>query len=101
MEKMSYLCTRKPNVKTVVIAFSPKAARRVSAHNCLYGMKRVVSIVIMLVAFVTLEAQPGGDAVVSKPQRPKVGVTLSGGGAKGAAHIGVLKYLEEIGIPVD
>ena len=34
-------------------------------------------------------------------QRPKVGLALSGGGAKGAAHIGVLKYLEEIGIPVD
>ena len=31
---------------------------------------------------------------------PKVGLVLSGGGAKGAAHIGVLKYMEEIGIPV-
>lgn len=30
----------------------------------------------------------------------KVGIVLSGGGAKGAAHIGVLKYMEEIGIPV-
>ena len=36
-----------------------------------------------------------------RPPRPKVGVVLGGGGAKGAAHIGVLKYLEEIGIPVD
>lgn len=27
--------------------------------------------------------------------RPKVGLVLSGGGAKGAAHIGVLKYIEE------
>ena len=35
------------------------------------------------------------------PPRPKVGVVFGGGGAKGAAHIGVLKYLEEIGIPVD
>lgn len=34
-------------------------------------------------------------------QRPKIGIALSGGGAKGAAHIGVLKYLEEIGIPID
>lgn len=33
--------------------------------------------------------------------RPKVGLVLSGGGAKGAAHIGVLKYIEEIGIPID
>jgi NTE family protein len=33
--------------------------------------------------------------------RPKIGVVLSGGGAKGLAHIGVLKVLEEAGIPVD
>ena len=33
--------------------------------------------------------------------RPKVGLVLSGGGAKGAAHIGVIKYLEEAGIPID
>ena len=32
---------------------------------------------------------------------PRVGLTLGGGGAKGAAHIGVLKYLEEQGIPID
>lgn len=34
-------------------------------------------------------------------QRPKVGLALSGGGAKGLAHIGVLKVLEEAGIEVD
>lgn len=32
---------------------------------------------------------------------PKVGLVLSGGGAKGAAHIGVIKYIEEAGIPID
>ncbi|MCV5391635.1 patatin-like phospholipase family protein, partial [Escherichia coli] len=32
---------------------------------------------------------------------PKVAVVLAGGGAKGAAHIGVLKALEEMHIPVD
>ncbi|MDR2468953.1 MAG: patatin-like phospholipase family protein [Tannerella sp.] len=31
----------------------------------------------------------------------KVGLVLSGGGAKGAAHIGVIKALEEYGIPID
>lgn len=34
-------------------------------------------------------------------ERPKVGLVLSGGGAKGAAHVGVLKILEEHHIPVD
>ncbi|MEF1285031.1 patatin-like phospholipase family protein [Vibrio sp. M250220] len=33
--------------------------------------------------------------------RPKVAVVLAGGGAKGAAHIGVLKALEELRVPVD
>ena len=33
--------------------------------------------------------------------RPRVGIVLSGGGAKGMAHIGALKVIEEAGIPVD
>ena len=33
--------------------------------------------------------------------RPTVGLVLSGGGARGGAHVGVLKYLEEQRIPVD
>ena len=35
------------------------------------------------------------------PQRPKIGLVLSGGGARGVAHIGVLKVLEDMRIPVD
>ena len=34
-------------------------------------------------------------------ERKKVGLVLGGGGAKGVAHIGVLKVLEEAGIPID
>ncbi|GAA3759540.1 patatin-like phospholipase family protein [Flavobacterium ginsengiterrae] len=34
-------------------------------------------------------------------KRPKIGLVLSGGGAKGFAHIGVLKVLEEAGIKID
>lgn len=33
--------------------------------------------------------------------RPKIGLALSGGGARGGAHVGVLKTLEELGVPVD
>lgn len=33
--------------------------------------------------------------------RPTVALVLSGGGAKGAAHVGVIEYIEELGIPVD
>ena len=34
-------------------------------------------------------------------ERPKVGLVLSGGAAHGLAHIGVIKYLEELGIKID
>jgi NTE family protein len=37
----------------------------------------------------------------SQKGRPKVAVVLSGGGAKGVAHIGALKVIEEAGIPID
>ncbi len=40
------------------------------------------------------------DAHAAK-RRKKVGVVLSGGGAKGVAHIGALKVIEEAGIPID
>ena len=33
--------------------------------------------------------------------RPMVGLVLSGGGARGAAHIGVIRRLEELRIPID
>jgi NTE family protein len=36
-----------------------------------------------------------------KINRPKIGLVLSGGGAKGFAHIGVLKVLEQAGVKVD
>jgi len=34
-------------------------------------------------------------------ERPSVGLALSGGGARGAAHVGVLRVIEQMGIPVD
>ena len=35
------------------------------------------------------------------PARPRIGLVLSGGGARGFAHIGVLKVLNELNVPVD
>lgn len=58
-------------------------------------MKKIYSLFLMLLAMQlsaqTQEVQP----------RPKVGLVLSGGGAKGFAHIGVLKVLEKAGVKID
>ena len=48
-------------------------------------------------AAVAQQPEPGAEA----PTRPEVGLVLSGGGARGGAHIGVLKALEELRVPVD
>ena len=42
-----------------------------------------------------------GDQLRTGESRPKIGLVLSGGGARGVAHIGVLKALEKARIPVD
>ncbi|PTQ88495.1 patatin-like phospholipase family protein [Agitococcus lubricus] len=41
------------------------------------------------------------SALVQAAERPKIALVLSGGGARGLAHIGVLKVLEEAKVPVD
>ena len=41
------------------------------------------------------------DASPTTPSRPRIGLVLAGGGAKGAAHIGVLGVLDELRIPID
>ncbi len=45
----------------------------------------------------------GGTALAqdTASERPRIGLALSGGGARGAAHIGVLKVLEREHIPID
>lgn len=41
------------------------------------------------------------NTAAAEPRRPKVGLALSGGGARGIAHIGVLAELERIGLKID
>lgn len=42
-----------------------------------------------------------GFAQEPLPENPKIGLVLSGGGAKGLAHIGVLKVIDSLGIRID
>ncbi|GMR14021.1 MAG: patatin-like phospholipase PlpD [Gemmatimonadota bacterium] len=60
------------------------------------------TVLFIILAFLALSAPPRADAQVVPPGgRPLIGLVLGGGGAKGGAHIGVLKVLEDLRVPVD
>ena len=83
-----------------------------SGAGC-WTRRRLINFGIMACAWLLLlsaatapvpaqEAPPNqGTAAASPFTRPKIGLALSGGGARGAAHVGVLKALEELHVPVD
>ena len=56
---------------------------------------------IVAIVFFLLAAFPVYSQEENKTEKPKIALVLSGGGAKGLAHIGVLKVLEEAGIRPD
>ncbi|BDD02646.1 patatin-like phospholipase family protein [Aureibacter tunicatorum] len=62
-------------------------------------MKPTTTLFTVLISLLSLSATFAQQQ--KNNDRPTVGLVLSGGGAKGVAHIGVLKYLEEKEIPVD
>ena len=61
----------------------------------LFIKKMFFFCILFLVSFQAYSAEPETN------RRPVVALVLSGGGALGLAHIGVLKVIEELGIPVD
>ena len=62
-------------------------------------LNRIVRSVRALGRELTRQTTPTGP--IEQPKPPKVGVALGGGFARGLAHIGVLKVLEEEKIPID
>ncbi|NBX57822.1 MAG: patatin, partial [Gammaproteobacteria bacterium] len=55
---------------------------------------RLTSVLLVAFTLLAVTAEAAGE-------RPRVGLVLSGGGARGAAHVGVLKVLEAERIPID
>ena len=78
-------------------------------------MKRILIIISMLLCLIPVSRARGIDPKADslavqqmrermaqiRQHRPTVALVLSGGGAKGLAHIGVIRYVESLGIPVD
>ena len=60
------------------------------------AMTRFTAALVLLLALF-----PPHLSAEEASERPKVGLALSGGGARGGAHVGVLKAIEELEIPVD
>src|SRR3954447_3590862 len=61
-------------------------------------MKLVIFLRVLAIALLVFFSV---NAIAQRPGRPKIGVTLSGGGAKGFAHIGILQALDSAGLKVD
>jgi NTE family protein len=57
-----------------------------------------VSLLTVMAFLISTDLPRAADA---QQERPKIGIAFSGGGAKGLAHIGVLKVFEEEGIQAD
>lgn len=62
---------------------------------------RKVSIILLAIFIIFSDRTEINASETEDMTRPKIGLVLSGGGAKGVAHIGVLKVLEEAEIPID
>lgn len=62
-------------------------------------MKKLLLLLLLTVFFIPVSSQIREGLVI--PPNPKIGLSLSGGGAKGFAHIGVLKVLDSLGVKVD
>jgi NTE family protein len=62
-------------------------------------MKRLFSLSIGALAL--LASVLSTAVLAAETPRPRIGLVLSGGGARGAAHVGVLKVLDEMRVPID
>jgi NTE family protein len=61
--------------------------------------KGFIGIICLIVFHVIFPAYP--ITAQNMPERPRLGLALSGGGAKGLAHLGVIKVMEEAGLKPD
>ena len=66
-----------------------------------FAMMALIRALNILTVFLILATGPTNSFGAELKRRPKIGLVLGGGGARGAAHVGVLKVLEQQRIPID
>jgi NTE family protein len=67
-----------------------------SIHLCL-----IIIAVSVLTSCASVKVQPVTEPVASEPLKPKIALVLGGGAARGFAHVGVIRALEQEKIPLD
>ena len=64
-------------------------------------MQKSLLLIVLFCACLTMQAQKKNSSSDKENSRPKVALVLGGGGAKGAATVGALKYVEKSEVPID
>ncbi|HEX6572635.1 MAG TPA: patatin-like phospholipase family protein [Steroidobacteraceae bacterium] len=67
----------------------------------LFRPRAACATALLMIAAVAAGAAQAPAVATEAGGRPRIGLVLAGGGAKGGAHVGVLKVLEELRVPVD
>ena len=63
--------------------------------------RALAALALAAAIFAAAPTPARADQAASDNPRPRLGLVLAGGGAKGGAHVGVLKVLEELHVPID
>lgn len=93
-------------MKRKVKSKSVTREQRTSSSRFTFHVFTHCSPFLLVVLAATARAAPQADDAahgtqLAQAERPRIGLVLSGGGARGTAHVGVLKVLEEMRVPID
>ena len=66
-------------------------------------MRTLIIPILLVLSSIVIAGEAAGQSLQTPADtdRPRIGLVLGGGGARGAAHVGVLKELERLRVPID
>jgi NTE family protein len=84
-----------------MLVFFPPVSSPRAVKSRFRALRLLLAVQCLAFAANALAAADPPAETQAPPARPRVGLVLSGGGARGTAHVGVLKVLEDLHVPVD